>query len=393
MHDNRTVIGLFLAVFLMMIGVGMIVAVMPQRYLFLSDSPGTVGSLAAAFAITYLLVQSGIGRLADRYGFKRFLVAGYFVCVLAGVFFYFGKDALALIVGRLIQGVGEAPVWSLAPAVLALQNPNKPGRLIGGYNAVLHLGLATGPGMGLLIGQWLPEEMTFAVYAVLCFSGGVILMGTLPGDTSIRMETLPRHFLAGILSSPARHRKLLTILFGAGLYGAGYGAFLTVIPVYLQLAKGYDALGIGLFFTGFYIAIGMAALFTGPLADRYDRRGFMLAAMGTAALAIMWSPDLEGGLLIGLLLLSVLALGSFGVSSLAFLNAMAPVDLKGTFASVYFLSWGLGMFCGPVMLGGIDAWVGAGFGLRLFGALMIFYAVLLSRELFRREAPGGIDVD
>jgi MFS family permease len=76
MNDKRTIIGLFLSVFLMMIGVGMIVAVMPQRYIALSGTPSTVGSLAAAFALTYLLVQFGVGRLADRYGFKPFLIAG-----------------------------------------------------------------------------------------------------------------------------------------------------------------------------------------------------------------------------------------------------------------------------------------------------------------------------
>jgi MFS family permease len=384
MNDKRTIIGLFLSVFLMMIGVGMIVAVMPQRYIALSGSPSTVGSLAAAFALTYLLVQFEVGRLADRYGFKPFLIAGYYICAVAGICFYFGQEALALIAGRLVQGVGEAPVWSLAPAALALQNPGRPGRLIGGYNAVLHLGLATGPGAGLLISRWLPEEAAFAVYAILCFSGGSILLGTLSQEVAIRPQTTRRPSMAGILAQLAADRKPLATLFGAGLYGAGYGAFLTVIPVFLQLVKGYDLLGIGMFFSGFYIAIGMAALLTGHLTDRYGQPRIMVAGMLVAGIAIFMAPALEGGVLASLLILSVLALGSFGVSSLAYLNQMAPTGLKGSYSGIYFLCWGLGMFCGPLVMGGIDAWTAAGVGLRGFGALMTLYVFKLWREVFRR---------
>lgn len=388
MNAKRTIIGLFLSVFLMMIGVGMIVAVMPQRYIALSGSPSTVGSLAAAFALTYLLVQFEVGRLADRYGFKPFLIAGYYICAGAGICFYFGQEALALIAGRLIQGVGEAPVWSLAPAALALQNPSRPGRLIGGYNAVLHLGLATGPAAGLLIGRWMPEEAAFAVYAILCFAGGTILAGTLSQEVGIRPPKTRRSSLAGILAQLAADRKPLATLFGAGLYGAGYGAFLTVIPVFLQLVKGYDLLGIGMFFSGFYIAIGTAALLTGHLTDRYGQPRIMVAGMLVAGVAILVAPALAGGVLASLLILSVLALGSFGVSSLAYLNQMAPIGLKGSYSGIYFLCWGLGMFCGPLVMGGIDAWTAAGVGLRSFGALMTLYVFILWREVFRRGGAG-----
>jgi MFS family permease len=326
--------------------------------------------------------------LADRYGFKPFLIAGYYICAVAGICFYFGQEALALIAGRLVQGVGEAPVWSLAPAALALQDPGRPGRLIGGYNAVLHLGLAAGPAAGLVIGRWLPVEATFVVYAILCFSGGSILLATLGQEAAIRPQTTRLPSLAGILAQLAADRKPLATLFGAGLYGAGYGAFLTVIPVFLQLVKGYDLLGIGMFFSGFYIAIGTAALLTGHLTDRYGQPRIMVAGMLVAGIAILVAPALEGTVLAGLLILSVLALGSFGVSSLAYLNQMAPIGLKGSYSGIYFLCWGLGMFCGPLVIGGVDAWTAAGVGLRGFGALMTLYVFILWREVFRRGGAG-----
>ena len=60
MKSKPTTCGLFLSVFLLMTGVGMIVAVLPRTYVALSGSPHSVGSLAAAFAVTYLLVQLAV---------------------------------------------------------------------------------------------------------------------------------------------------------------------------------------------------------------------------------------------------------------------------------------------------------------------------------------------
>jgi len=54
-YRDRTLIGLNLAVFLMMLGVGMIVALLPQRVIDLTGSSDTVGYLASAFAVSYIM--------------------------------------------------------------------------------------------------------------------------------------------------------------------------------------------------------------------------------------------------------------------------------------------------------------------------------------------------
>ena len=368
MTTKTTAWGLFLSIFLMMIGVGMIVAVMPRHYVALSGSPHTVGSLAAAFATTYLMVQLVVGPLADRYGFRRFIIAGYFICSLAGVCFFFGRDAIMLILGRLIQGVGEAPAWSLAPAILALQAPSRPGRILGGYSAVLHVGLALGPALGILSRWFLPDKSEFAIFAGLCFCGGVILMGTLPADARLPREKARNPHRQGLLKTLAADRTIMATLFGIALYGAGYGSFLTVIPVYLQSAKGFDDVGVGLFFVGFYVAVGLAALLTGALSDRFGRRRFMTAGLVSGAVGIACIPALDAMALAVLVMAAVLALGIFGMSSLAYLNDKAAADLKGTLSACYFLSWGLGMFVGPLVMGGLDAALGPGAGLQSYGA-------------------------
>ncbi|MFZ7126524.1 MAG: MFS transporter [Desulfobacterales bacterium] len=387
MNSTKTILGLFLSVFVMMIGVGMIVAVLPERYMALSRSPHTVGSLATAFAFSYLLVQFRVGRLADRWGFKPFLVAGYWVCSAAGLCFYFSTDALMLILGRFIQGIGEAPVWSLAPAVLALQHPNRMGRLMGGYNSILHVGLALGPATGMLVIRWMPADAAFALYGVLCLLGGIILIFTLTPGRLAQPEALQE--VPGIreISSFTADRRVTAVLIGVALYGAGYGAFLTVIPVFLTLVKGFGQTGIGWFFSAFYLAVGAASFLAGPLSDRFGRRGFMVVGLAAAAMGLALAPALNSIVLAGLLILSILALGVFGISSLAFLNECAGESAKGTYSGAYFLSWGLGMFSGPVLIGWVDASTTPGTGIRCFGIAMAIHALAMHRVLWAKPRP------
>ena len=390
MTPKTTACGLFLSVFLLMTGVGMIVAVMPRHYMALSGSPHTVGSLAAAFAITYLMVQLVVGRLADRYGFRGFIIAGYFICAAAGLCFYVSTDALMLILGRLIQGIGEAPVWSLAPAVLALQNPSRADRLIGGYSATLHVGLALGPALGVLCRLVWPEESVFVIFAVLCFLGGWVLIGTLrskaPDQEAQGRPSYSWRLPVGITAG----RTIRATLLGVAFYGAGYGAFLTVIPVYLQTAKGFGVIGIGLFFSGFYVAIGLAALLTGLLGEHLGRRRLMTMGLLLAAIAIAFLPVADGAVLLGLLFVSMLTLGIFGMSSLAHLNSLAASDCKGTLSGFYFLAWGIGMFLGPLAIGGMDALAAPGTGLQSYGVFTGLYGVILYKAL---SGGGGVVMD
>ena len=168
---DKTLWGLILAVLFMMVGVGMMVAVLPQRVIHLDGNGESVGYLASAFAFSYILFQIPIGSLSDRLGFKPFLVMGYLLCFLTGVIFFLAPNSNWIFFARVIQGVGEAPVWALAPALLSIKFPMSKGKVIGIYNAVIHLGLTLGAIVGLVIGKLLNEQELFLVYSLCCLSG------------------------------------------------------------------------------------------------------------------------------------------------------------------------------------------------------------------------------
>ena len=70
MAKNNSVLAINASVFLLMVGVGLIVALLPQRIMKLSASVSDVGLLASAYAIPNVLLQIPLGRLSDRFGFK-----------------------------------------------------------------------------------------------------------------------------------------------------------------------------------------------------------------------------------------------------------------------------------------------------------------------------------
>ncbi|MDD3023367.1 MAG: MFS transporter, partial [Syntrophomonadaceae bacterium] len=178
MFRDKTFIGLNIAVFLMMLGVGMIVALLPQRIITLTGTGATVGYLASAFAISYILFQLPIGYLSDRLGFKPLLLAGYILCFITGAVYYLSASANSIFLGRMIQGMGEAPVWALAPALLSIKYPLNKGQAMGFYNASLHTGLTIGPILGIILSKEWMGNQPFLFYALACLSGAIILFFT-----------------------------------------------------------------------------------------------------------------------------------------------------------------------------------------------------------------------
>jgi MFS family permease len=224
-ENKKTFIGLNLSVFIMMLGVGMIMALLPKRIIVLTGSGATVGYLASAFAISYIILQVPIGNLSDRYGFKFFLFLGYLICFITGVMYYFSNHANLYFLGRVFQGMGEAPIWALAPALLSIKYPGSKGRVIGIYNASIHIGLTIGPLLGILLSNYLIGNKPFLFYAGVCLIGALILwfsVEKVSHDEFQEKQTIHFRNIIELVTT----RNSLAALFGITLYGAGYGIFL-----------------------------------------------------------------------------------------------------------------------------------------------------------------------
>jgi len=361
-----------------MVGVGMIVALLPQRVYDATGTLESVSLIASVFAVTYLLTQLPVGFLSDRVGAKLFLVAGFTLCGVAGLVYFFIDSAVAILAGRMIQGVGEAPVWALGPAILASARAHEKGRAIGIYNASIHAGLMAGPVAGWLIAPSGQSQLPFLAFAALSFFGAALI--------ALFLHNAPRRDDRMAVSRPGilhfcamlRHRDVATILAGIVLYGACYGAFVSVLPISLVRVNGFDAAAISILFVVFYASISASQLVAGPLSDRLGRHRFMAGGLLLAASGFATFPFTPGAWAYMPLTLASFGLGAFCVASLSELNNWVSPELRGSISGSYYFAWALGYILGPLGIGYADS-IRQGSGYFFLAACMAALVVFMRR--------------
>jgi MFS family permease len=392
MRERRTFLAVNGSVFLFMLGVGMVVPILPGIVAGLAGTPSAAGYLASAFAVSYVALQVPVGRLADRWGFRPFIALGYGLCGVSGILYFFGGSLPAILFGRLLQGAGEAPVWALAPALLALRNPASKGKIIGTFNASLHLGLTLGPLLGLLMWSFGWRQSAFLFFSGVSAASALLVAlfaedrDPVPTEKTATEKTDFRKAAAFAAGGPVS-----AVLAGVVLYGAGYGLFVTTVPAFLIDVKGLSQGTIFFFFALYYVAIGVTQSVAGALSDRWGRKRFLAAGMAAAASGLAFFPGFDRAAVMAPLLVAGLGFGTFHVTSMAWMNERAAPSLKGTISGLYYLAWGIGYFSGPPLIGKLGDVFGYGTAFAVFAALLLLEGAVLSRMRHPRgeEASEG----
>jgi MFS family permease len=353
----------------MMVGVGMVMPQLPQRIIDFDGNGRSVGYLASAFAFSYLLLQVPSGSLADRIGFKPLLVFGYLLCSLTGLVFYYATGSYMVFFARLLQGAGEAPIWALAPALLSVRFPFAKGKVMGIYSAVLHIGLALGPIMGVILAKVAGSDAVFLVYAAGCLAGAIAIYLLVDNSAKQNYQLTGTFDIPAVFQLIKSWRTLLSLL-GITLYGASYGIFHTNIPVFLSAEKNFASLHMGIFFSLFYGAISFSQVIAGPLSDKFGRNIFMIAGLFTVAGGFVTMAAYSFPLILPVLTITAFGMGVFYLASMAYLHEIVPDSLKGTISGAYYLFWGSGYFFGPLL-------ITQAVELRGFQAAMTVYSLLV----------------
>ena len=375
MQRTFALVGLCLAVFLAMVGMGMAGVALPQKYIDLSGSIRCAGWLSSFFAIAYMTCQCPAGKFADRFGYRPVLACGFLLMAGAAWIFGAADTTTAIYAGRFLQGAGEAPVWASAPALLGRLYPSNSGRAMGFYNASFHLGLMLGP----LAGAWqagLFGGSPFDVFAWLCIGAVVLVLLTVRKTSSPQRESVKTDDTA------AAARSLWPVACCLPLFGAVYGLITSSIPIHLTTEEGFSQSQLGMFFFWLFSGISAAQCVAGNLSDRYGRRPFMAGGMlGIAAGLIGLFAGPHSIFLIVAVLLG-LGLGTVAVSSMALVNESVAQGNQATASGYYYLVWGSGYFAGPLLVNS----VGLGVGLTTLATCILCAAVLLHRRPLGRCA-------
>ncbi|WP_253426829.1 MFS transporter [Pseudomonas sp. GGS8] len=365
--------------------------------------------LAYLLAITTLIVS--VGRLGDRVGRRRSLLAGIAIFTLSSLACGVAPSLGWLVGARAVQGLGAAIMLALTVAFVGETVPKeKTGSAMGLLGTMSAIGTTLGPSLGGMLIAGVGWQAIFLINVPLGVLNIWLAYRYLPADaqrakarrvgfdkagTLLLALTLAAYALAMTLGhgdfGPLNVALLLAAVFGAGLFifveasvaspliklalfrQPGLSASLamsalvsTVMMATLVVGPFYlsGALGLGTALVGFALSVGplVAALTgvpAGRLVDRFGTRRmtlFGLAAMALGAAALSMMPAGIG--LLGYLAPIAVITASYALfqaaNNTAIMTDIRP-DQRGVISGMLSLSRNLGLITGASVMGAVFA--------------------------------------
>ncbi|KKQ23720.1 MAG: Major facilitator superfamily transporter [Candidatus Roizmanbacteria bacterium GW2011_GWC2_37_13] len=148
MRNNKSLMTIFLIVFIDLLGFGIILPLLPYIAEKYQATPAQIGILTATYSFFQLIASPIFGRLSDRYGRKKLLIisqlgsaVGYLILGLAG-------NLPLLFLSRIIDGITGGNI-SIAQAYIAdVTTKENRARGMGLIGAAFGLGFIFGPAIG-----------------------------------------------------------------------------------------------------------------------------------------------------------------------------------------------------------------------------------------------------
>ncbi|RME32603.1 MAG: MFS transporter, partial [Thermoflexia bacterium] len=350
MADRSASWSLWRVVFWVSFPFGILSFVLPIYSRELGASAIEVGALFTVMSLGPVVVRPFLGRALDRWGRRPFLILGLGAQVASMLLFTLARTVRTLTLARFIQGWGDAFLWLTAYTVAAdLAPEGQRGQEFGLMDEAYYRGAILGSlaGFGILFafrraGCSLPETWPW-LFALYILSSLVAFWFGWWGVP----ETRPRA-CAPVESRPFSGQllALMGIVFVTGASG------MMVWPLLMLFLQ--DSLGAGMEQLAMaYLPAALIGSFlpsrTGRIADRWGRKGPIIAGLVLGALASGLIPSLRSLFLLALLWL----LESVGYcislpAERAFVADIAGDDTRGTSYGLYTFAYFLGAAVGPL---------------------------------------------
>lgn len=374
-----TLAGACCGLFLLMLDSTVVALALPVIHRKVGASSEALQWILNIYLLTVAIFVISAGRLGDMFGRKRAFLVGMLIFAAGSVLSAFADSSEMLVAGRVVQGIGAAPILTLSLAIICNVFPDKTeqARALGIWAAVSAIALAIGPlaGGALVEIDW---RVIFWVNIPIALGGAAIMAWAAPESTD--PGSGKRIDWAGLALLSTGLFAVVLALIEADAWGAGpalaiglggvlllaaftlverrvddplvqfslfrngpyfgataaafslVGAYWTMMffqPQYLQDARGHSAVESGLMILPITVPMILISPFSGPLIGRFGARALMTTGMvlGTAGLVFLTQIDATtpyGVLLAGYVLFGI-ALGFvYAPMSTAAMAAMPP---------------------------------------------------------------------
>jgi MFS family permease len=208
-------------------------AVPAPLYVLYGFSSLTVTLVFSSYAVGVIGGLFLAGHVSDWYGRRTVLVPALALALVSGVFFLFFRDAVALSVGRILNGVSVGAVTATATAWLQELSAGPPRRAQAVATGANLGGLGLGPLMAGLLAQWVtsPQTVPYVVSLALIALGlGLVVFAP---ETREPLRPRPRYRPQRVSVPPADRGVFFAACVAAAIAFAGFGLFTSLAPSFL----------------------------------------------------------------------------------------------------------------------------------------------------------------
>ncbi|MGI8989580.1 MAG: MFS transporter [Bryobacteraceae bacterium] len=241
------------ATFLGFLGIGTVLpALAPHIRHDLGGSDRTVGFIIGIFSFVALASRFFSGPLADRRGRKIAFLTGLMSCAAAGVAYLMPLGIAGAYLGRILQGFGEACLYTGAAAwAVEMGGIHRSGQALGYVSSGIWGGISAGPVLGHWAGSFQHAALMQAVLALAAFA----ILTRIPEDYKAEPHHAPRRWVPKSLIAPG---------IAVGFVNVHY----PVIAGFLILHLAQHGNSGPAAFTAYALVILLSRFFLGGLPDR-----------------------------------------------------------------------------------------------------------------------------
>jgi MFS family permease len=264
---------------------------------FALDSSAAVLTFIVAFGVAKAFTNLGAGALAERFGRRRLLVAGWAAALPVPLLIGIAPAWGWVVAANVLLGVNQGLAWSMTVVMkIDLVGPKRRGFALGLNEAAGYGGVAIAAALaGLLASQFAARDVLVVAGAVVAVAGFVLSL-VLVRDTSehVALEQARDHAGAdataprlGEAFARASYREpVLRSCSQAGLVnnlndGLAWG----IVPLYLS-AHGAGVAAIGLVAAAYPAVWSVTQIATGAWSDSVGRKPLIVGGMLVQAAAL-----------------------------------------------------------------------------------------------------------
>jgi len=333
-------------------------------------SKAAMMSFLVSFGLVKAFANLFAGRMSDRVGRKRILVAGWLAGLPVPLLIMFAPAWGWVVFANLLLGINQGLCWSMTVIMkIDLVGPKRRGLAMGlneaaGYVAVSLSALLTGylaSVYGLRPAPFLPG----VVFALAGFLLSIIFVRDTrdhvrleaeldAGSAALAKTAGQRSFIEVLLLTSWRDRALFAVSQAGMVNNLNDGMVWGLLPIYLS-SHGLPIERIGIIAAVYPCVWGLGQLLTGALSDRLGRKRMIAAGMWVQAVGIglfvvgkSFSIWLSGAVLLGLGTALVYP------TLLAAVSDVARPDWRSSAVGVYRL-WRDGGYAVGALLSGLLA--------------------------------------